>query len=159
MPCAECSSALLVLRLEKDPVPLDLSLNIVNCVLNPSAFLPQQCRHYNFKFTYFSSVYLHQQSAHCKSLRKPMIFALENPCESPFAKHCKLCKTINCESLLSTACIFASISNMLSQEYLGFVSFRKYDFAGFHKLSYKFATMVLHFESFNLLAKTLFGKT
>ena len=48
---------------------------------------------------------------------------------------------------------------MLSQEYLGFVSFRKYDFAGFHKLSYIFATMVLHFESFNLLAKTHFVKT
>ena len=88
MPCTDCSSALFVLRLEKDPVPLDLSLNIVNCVLTPSAFLPQQC-HDNFKFTYFSSVYLHQQSAHCKSLRKTVIFALENPCESPFAIHCK----------------------------------------------------------------------
>ena len=31
----------------------------------------------------------HQQSAHCESLQKTMIFALTNPCESPFANPCE----------------------------------------------------------------------
>ena len=36
-----------------------------------------------------------------------------------------------------------AFANILSQKYLGFASFRKYDLAGFRKLSRKFANMVL----------------
>ena len=37
---------------------------------------------------------------------------------------------------------FRKFANMISQKYLGFASFPKYDFTGFHKLSHTFANMV-----------------
>ena len=51
----------------------------------------------------------HQQSAYCESLRKTMILALENPCESPFAKPCESLRNLAnpCEILRNHICQFA----------------------------------------------------
>ena len=55
---------------------------------------------------------------------------------------------------------FSKFANMVSQKYLGFASFPKYDFTGFHKLSHTFTNMVSHcFAIFCKLSKFIVLQT